>query len=107
MRIELRDHSKPCEHPSSTEDPQPGEAGFGSGFAIPRGAYEEYDGGDSTKAMPWLCGEVGCPGGALRVFEFNGTGRSLRTSERGSGEFAGRRWQRWIEWAPDDEGTTR
>ena len=86
MRIELRDHTQPCQHPN------PGSV---------RGAYQSTDEG------PWICGEVGCPGGAVRVFEFNGTGRSLRTSKRGSGEFAGRRWQRWIEWAPDDEGTTR
>ena len=80
MRIELRDHTQPCEHGESHSHMLPNK-----GMA----------------QMVWTC-----PGGAVRVFEFNGTGRSLRTSERGSGEFAGRRWQRWIEWAPDDEGTT-
>ena len=81
MRIELRDHTQPCEHALGT---------------VGRWKFADV----------WICNADDCPGGAVRVFEFNGTGRSLRTSERGSGEFAGRRWQRWIEWAPDDEGTT-
>ena len=85
MRLELRDHSKPCEHPN------PGSV---------RGAYQATDVG------PWICGEVGCPGGALRVFELDGNGKSLVTTARGSAAPAGRVWQRWVEWL-DDERTTQ
>ena len=90
MRSELRDHSKPCEHVERM---------------IP--AHQEAFGVDwlpnSLVRCPWA---ETCPGGALRVFELDGTGRQLEAGKRGTVAATGRRWQRWVEWL-DNERTTQ